>query len=70
MALLLLTAITLRVAVRYNHPAAESPSVVRLFTGAHCHLVTFMALVGQGWCLVPTSLAARTVTITARLLGQ
>ena len=68
-ATLLVISVVLRVSVRFNHERAEDRRNVAELGWRSCLLSGFRTVMGQGWHTVPSSLAARIVTIFTWLLA-
>ena len=63
LASLLIISVTLRVTMYFNKGCAESNETAAEMTFGSCLFYNYMSLVGQGWDVVPSSLAARIVII-------
>ncbi|XP_043209643.1 glutamate receptor 1-like [Amphibalanus amphitrite] len=59
----------LRASLRFNHERAEERHNVAELGWGSCLFSCFQSVMGQGWHTVPSSLAARIVTIFTWLLG-
>ncbi|XP_043221348.1 glutamate receptor 1-like [Amphibalanus amphitrite] len=66
---LMLVAVVVWAAVRFNHVRAESAQTLREMSWGSCLLSSFMTLVCQSWVRTPDSLAARTAVLSGWLLG-
>ena len=69
-AFLFVISIVLRLSLRLNRGRNESDRVVEEMSWSSCLLSSLMTMVSQGWASLPTSLAARTVTLSSWLLGM
>ena len=69
LASLLFLATALYICLRFSHANTESNQRAEDRTWSSCLFACFMSQVGQGWTTTPTSLAARTVTISCWVLA-
>ena len=61
--------VVLRLTVRLSHPGGEERRTVEEMTWGSCLMSSFMSVIGQGWVTTPSSMAARTVTMSCWVLG-
>ena len=69
LASLIVLSLVLRTTLRFNHERAEDRHKVQEMGLGSCLFSGFRTVVGQGWDVVPDSLAARTVTIFTWVLS-